>query len=478
MILRFFILIFSLTLLNTSKAQETGYQISVTIDEFEEDTVFLAYRRADKVYSRDTAALVSGKFIFKGEKALPTGIYLILMPPDNKYFEFVVSEKEQQFEMITKAPDYYGNLTFNNAPDNQLLYDYQNYMNDKVKESQTYQENLATAADEASKANWQKQLERLQEQVRVHQSTLIKQNQDKFTSKLIGAFLEPDVPDAPIKPDGTTDDTFQFRYFRDHYFDSFDFSESGMVNTPYLKQKVEYYLDKLTPQDPDSLNNAVDYILAKAQGNEEVFRYTISMILNRYYRPKIVGLDAVYVHVANKYYRTGIVDWVTEENLKKILDDAYMIQGVLIGNPAPEVSCNLYDYETKSWTDSLVNLYDIDTEWTVVFLWKPGCPACKEMTKDLKTFYAEWKDKGVEIYAISSANHKNLEKAKKDIEEKEVNWITVADPYLKARALMKYYGTSLPKVYLLDKNKTIRASRVGASQLAEIIMKEQEKENN
>jgi hypothetical protein len=59
-----------------------------------------------------------------------------------------------------------------------------------------------------------------------------------------------------------------------------------------------------------------------------------------------------------------------------------------------------------------------------------------------------------------------------------VNWITVADPYLKARALMKYYGTSLPKVYLLDKNKTIRASRVGASQLAEIIMKEQEKENN
>lgn len=475
MILRLVLLIFLVQVSNTSFAQTKGYKITVTIDAFEEDTVFLAYRRADKVYSRDTAALINGQFTFSGDKILPTGIYLILMPPDNKFVEFVLSKNEQHIEIATKAPDFYGNLTFKNAPDNQLLFDYQNYMSQKIQESQTYQEKLATATDELTKAQWQTQLNRLQEQVSVHQETLRSQHPDKFTSKLIGAFQEPMVPESPKKADGTIDETFPFQYYREHYFDSFDFSEEGLVNTPYLKQKIEYYLDKLTAQIPDSLNIAVDYILEKTQANKIVFRYTISHILNRYYRPKIVGLDAVYVHIANKYYKTGIADWVNEDDLKKILDDAYMINGVLIGNPAPEVSCNLFDYETETWTDSLVNLYEIDSEWIVVFLWKPGCPACKKMTEELKVFYENWKDKGVEIYAISSASKKDLEKAQKDIKEKDVNWITVADPYLKERALMKYYGTSLPKVYLLDKEKIIRASRVGASQLEEIILKEKEK---
>ncbi|RMG78214.1 MAG: DUF5106 domain-containing protein, partial [Bacteroidetes bacterium] len=427
---------------------------SVKIDGYEGDTVFLAFRRGKKTFSRDTTVRTDGQFVFRGETPLPTGIYLVLMPPDNKFFEFIVSPEEQRFSIETKAPDFYEHLRFKGAPDNALLYDYQNYMTKKIEEAQTYQANLNAATDEAAKQNWQNQLDKLGKQVRQHQETIRKQHPNTFTSKLIGAFMEPEIPEAPLKPDGTPDETFAFRYFRAHYFDTFDFSEPGFVRTPYLEEKTDYFLDKLHVQSPDTLILAVEYLLHRAQANREVFRFTVSHILNKYYRPKIVGLDAVYVYVADNYYRTGIADWVDEETLKKILDEAYMIRGVLVGNPAPEVSCQLFDYATESWTDSLVNLYDIDADYTVVYLWKPGCPACRKMTEELKTFYNEWKDKGVEVYAISSANHRQLEKAKHDILEKGMTWITVADPYLKSRALMKYYGTSLPKIYLLDRNKT------------------------
>ncbi len=458
-------------------AQESGYEISVRIEQYDGDTAFLAYRRADKVYSRDTTALENGQFVFKGDEVLPTGVYLVLMPPDNKFFEFIVTPDEQHFSVETKAPDFFDHLTFKNAPDNDLLNEYQNYMNEKIAQANAIQEQIGNAQDESLKAKFQVQQERLMASVRDHQNEIRTKKPNSFTSKLIGAFQEPEVPEPPLLEDGTPDSRFQFQYYKSHFFDSFDFSEPGFVNTPYLKQKIDQYLDKLNAQRPDSLKVAVDYILQKAQMNEQVFRFTLPHILNKYYRPNIVGLDEVYVHVANKYYKTGRADWVSEDNLKKILDDAYMINNVLIGNPAPQVSCQLYDYDTESWTENLISLYDIQSKYTVVFLWKPGCPACKKMTEELKAFYEEWKEKGVEVYAISSAAMKDLEKAKNDIIEKDVSWITVADPKLKARALVKFYGTSLPKLYLLDKDKKILASRVGASQLEEIISKNEEEQD-
>jgi hypothetical protein len=91
------------------------------------------------------------------------------------------------------------------------------------------------------------------------------------------------------------------------------------------------------------------------------------------------------------------------------------------------------------------------------------------MTEDLKPFYDKWKGKGVEIFSISSANSTELDKAIEDIHEKNMPWIITADPYNRARALQHFYGTSLPKLYILDKDKKVIANRVGAAQLEQII---------
>ena len=91
------------------------------------------------------------------------------------------------------------------------------------------------------------------------------------------------------------------------------------------------------------------------------------------------------------------------------------------------------------------------------------------MTEELKPFYEKWKDQGVEIFSITSANHMDIEKALKDIKEKQMPWIVTADPYQRARAMQNFYGTSLPKLYILNKNKEIMANRVGVEQLERII---------
>jgi thiol-disulfide isomerase/thioredoxin len=456
-------------LLQTARAQAPACRIEVTINGYDSKEVFLAYRRADKVYSKDTLSLADGKYVFEQDEQLPPGIYLILMPPDNKYFEFVVTRAEQHITVETAIPDFSKNLKIKGSKDNLLLREYQRYMGDMVGNSKKLQEELNAEADEKKKAELQEKLDDLGKEVRAHQNKIIKNNPGTYTAKLVSAFMEPEIPEAPKKADGTTDDNFRFRYFREHYWDGFDFSEEAFVNTPYLKEKMDRYLDKMTLQVPDSVKPAVDFLIQKSMANQEVYRYVLPYLLNKYYTPEIMGLDAVYVHIADNYYKAGKADWVTAENLKKISDDAYMIRGVLIGNQAPNIRVQRYDAASDAFSDQLISPYDVKADYTVVFLWKPGCGHCKKITDDLKPFYAEWKDKGVEVFSITSANSTEIKDAIKDIHEKNMPWIITADPYNRARALQNYYGVSLPKLYLLDKDKKIIANRVGVAQLPELI---------
>jgi len=463
--------IFFLLIFYTSIFSQPGYEIKVSVEGFEGKTALLGFRRADKSFIVDTVQVREGKLVFQGHDNLPTGIYLVLLPPDDNYFEFLITANEKRFSMRTSAPDYVKNLHFEGAEDNQLFYDYRLFLKGQFQKSDALQADIGNEQDAVRKAKLKAQLQELANKVEARQKELIREHPHTFTAKMVAAFLEPKVPDPPVKPDGTIDETFQFHYYRKHFFDHFDFSEGGFVNTPYLKEKIDRYLDQLTVQSPDSVIASVEYILGKAMKTRVVFEYTLPYLLNKYYRPRIVGMDAVFVHLADKYYRTGIADWVGKDDLKKILDDAYMIKGVLIGNKAPDVRVQLYDYKTQSWTDKMISLYDLKSEFTVVFIWKPGCSHCRKATDEMKEFYAKYKDKGVEVFGITTARYNELDKAVEEIKFKKPTWITTADPYMKARALQKYYATTLPKIYLLDKDKTIIASRVAVSQLGEIIDK-------
>lgn len=465
------VFIFSLfqILLFSVAGQAQGYKIDVTIGDYTSEQVFLGFRRADKVYSKDTTTLVNGKYTFEGAEPLPPGVYLVLMPPDNKFFEFVVTKAEQQFSLETKAPDFFKNLKVKGGKDNNLLLEYQRYMGGKMEESKELQAKIAAETDEKKKAKLQAELEGLGKTVRQRQDKYIKDNPGTYTSKLIAAFQEPEIPEAPKKADGTIDSTFQYRYYRAHYWDGFDFSDEIFVNTPYLKEKTDRFLDKFTLQSPDSVSAAAEWLVEKSRANVEVFKYLLPYLLNKYYTPEIMGLDAVFIHLSDKYYKTGIADWVTPENLKKITDDAYMNKNVLIGKQAPDVKVQRYDPAQDKFTNELISPYDVKAEYTIIFLWKPNCGHCKHMSEELIPFYEEWKNKGVEVFSISSANHTELEDAVKNIHEKKMPWIITADPYSRARALQLYYGTSLPKLFVLDKDKKIIANRVGVKQLSEII---------
>src|SRR3954470_18400049 len=76
---------------------DKGYDIKVRIVGLKDTVAYLGHHFGDKQYVRDTARVDKDGWVeFKGDTALPGGIYLIVMP-GKTYFEILVNNTEQKF---------------------------------------------------------------------------------------------------------------------------------------------------------------------------------------------------------------------------------------------------------------------------------------------------------------------------------------------------------------------------------------------
>ena len=90
----------------------------------------------------------------------------------------------------------------------------------------------------------------------------------------------------------------------------------------------------------------------------------------------------------------------------------------------------------------------------------------------LKEFYDNWKDKGVEVYAVCGKTVKEdgmVQCAEFILEKEMTGWINVVDPYYRTKFKTTYDIKSTPQIYLLDKNKEILSKRLGVEQIEEVL---------
>ncbi len=120
-----FTIVKSQTLSQLFNSKKEGYKISGEVIGLQDSTVMLAYYFGGKQYATDTATVVNGKFIFKGERVLKGGMYLIIFS-ENKYFDIIVSE--QYFSFSTKLDSLVENMRFKNSKENPPFYEYINFL--------------------------------------------------------------------------------------------------------------------------------------------------------------------------------------------------------------------------------------------------------------------------------------------------------------------------------------------------------------
>ena len=450
-----------------------GYTIKITAKGLKEgDKCLLANYYGDKQYIKDSVKVdAKGVAIFKGIEKLPEGIYLFVPPNKNKYFDFVM-DANQNFSLETDTLDFIKNMKPKGSEENKFFYDYQNYMSGMQKKVEPLHNKMTSfkKGDDSIKI-YQDKLVAIDSDVKNYKLSFIKNNPKSFVAKLFKAMEETEIPEAPILSNGRKDSTFAYRYFKTHFWDNFDFSDDRLLRTPIFGNKMKQYMEKLTPQTPDSINISCDYLVTKARANKEVFKYVVYWLTYTYEDSKIMGFDAVFYHMVVKYLKES--DWVDSTHRYKMNDRINTIGPLLLGKKAPGI--NMPDSLGKS-----MSLYDVKAKYTVVIFWDHGCSHCKkEVPKLVDIYNSKLKAKGVEVYAVETED--KPEEWRKFMRENKMHWINVHQPDEYSRAVTKkiYDIYSTPVIYLLDENKIIKAKRIDSDQLDGFIdMLEIEKEKD
>lgn len=457
-------------------SQQTGYQIKVKIDGFEQKEAYLGYYFGDKQYIRDTAYVEpNGWIYFEGNDKLDGGMYLLILPPDNQFFQILLDENNQWITMETKLPaaDFNKNMKVKDQGDNMEFYNYLNFLEGRRPKAEDLRKQLEAAGDdEKKKEKIQEKLNALDKEVQEYQKKIIAEQPNSMTAAVIKANL-PAQNMPEFQGEQKEKELQAFYWMRNHWFDNIDLTDPRMLRTPFLFQKIDHYVNKMTVQHPDSINLAIDRVLEMARPAPETFKYYLIHFLNTYAKSNIVGMDAVYVHLGEKYYCAGQAPWTEEDQLKKICENVDKLGPLLIGRKAPNL-------EMQTQAGEKIALHDFKSPLTVLFFWDPECGHCKKTMPEMVKFAKDYKDKGVAVFAIctklvtrdSEGNFsmEEIESCWETIKEKEMDvFFNTVDPYHRSRYKTVYDIRSTPQVYVLDTDKTILSKRIGAEQLPEVL---------
>ena len=449
---------------------ETGYDIKVKLTSYNNDTLLLGYQLGSQSYIKDTALIdkKTGTYTFKGEKKLEPGIYIVVMRPDNSFFQIVVNDDEQNFSLDTDAKEYYTNAKTRNSIDNQVFVDYMNYLGVKRKQS----EEIAKLR-KIDSVGMVKKLALLDEEVKAHQQELIKKYPKSLTIMLMKAATEVDMPKFDEIKDKDKKSMTEYIFYKHHYFDNYDMTNPAILRTPVLYPRINNYLEKLTPQHPDSIIESLERVFTLLKPNKPAFQFYFIEYLNKYIKSNVVGYDAIHVYLTKKYIESGYCDdFIPKDNKAKLVDNANAIFPTLIGKKAP----NIRTFQVDS---TPIFLHEIKAKYTILFFFAPDCSHCQKQSPHLVEFFKKVKENNWDIKVVTVCTFKGNDKMPecwKYAKEKGFDgFINTVDPYVTSHYSSLYNVVTTPQLFILDENKIIRSKSVATDQLTEVfdfIMKE------
>ncbi len=474
------LLISILTLLTFSgKAEE--YKIDLRIPAFSNDTIVLGHRFNASFIPKDTAILDSkGKGVFSGEEELPHGMYLVYLP-DKSFFDLLISE-DQFFSFENDTSDFVANMKVHDSRENEAFYSYQLFLGTSRKRAMSLQNDISNASSPEDSLAKRQELDQLNKSVQEYIDKQIKDNKDNFFGTFVLALQDIKVPDPPLGEDGKPlDPAFQYKYYKSHYFDNFDFTDVRLLRTPFYEQKIMTYIEKVAYQHPDSLVKDCDMLIEGSRSDPALFRYMLITLFNHFAKSQIMGMDKVYIHIADKYYIPE-ADWSDADFITKLQERVDIAKPTLIGTPATDIQLvsvdadhfiNAADNEELKkdpYVGSFFQLLDIKAKFIILYFWESDCGHCKTATPILYEAYGRLKPKGVEVVAVSTlGGEEGKVKWVNYINENGFyDWINAWNPYDFTYKTI-YDIPSTPQLFILDEERKIIAKRISPEQAEKII---------
>ncbi|MDR1983417.1 MAG: DUF5106 domain-containing protein [Prevotellaceae bacterium] len=251
------------------------------------------------------------------------------------------------------------------------------------------------------------------------------------------------LPDVPVV---ITDRLESYKYIATNYWNNFDFSDSSTY-----RQTTSYifadFLSILQHVDLQTALQSMKIMMQKAETDSIAYKRFVDICEKYLYGANSpYRSDELYIPVLQSIIGTNIID----ENYKIIAE--YRLKMAMknrIGNKAADFEYTLVSGITHK-------LYDIKTEFVLLFINNPGCNACKEYTERIQNsqlIQQLIKEKLLTVLAVYP--DEDLTEWKKYQTQIPKNWINAYDKKLMIRSNEIYDLRAIPTLYLLDKDKNV-----------------------
>lgn len=233
-----------------------------------------------------------------------------------------------------------------------------------------------------------------------------------------------------------------------HYWDNVNFADTNYIHHPEITEQAwANYCDLLTHVPLNTVREAMHKLIKRAGANKKVLNYMSDLADKYLYDPNSpMRNEEFYIPVLEE-----LIASPTLEDVDKIRPQARLelANKNRIGTKAID-----FTYTLKSGAKG--RLYQLTTDYILLFINNPGCHACSETIQALKvcpTINDLLNRKKLSLLSVYPDEEVN--EWTKHLIDFPTNWINGYDKELKIRNQQLYDLKAIPTLYLIDKNKTV-----------------------
>ncbi|MFA7389015.1 MAG: DUF5106 domain-containing protein [Proteiniphilum sp.] len=260
-------------------------------------------------------------------------------------------------------------------------------------------------------------------------------------------FVFPQVPEALTDPDERA------QYLIRHFWDRFDFADSGLTKKPAItEQAFVDYIHLLSIHPAGESAESLLQTLRRAEADTVMYRYFVSLMEKYFYDPNSP--------FRNEEHFIPVLKVITGSRL---LEDAersrynFLLEMTLlnrVGDKANNFTFTLPSGESGA-------LYDIKSQYLLLIFSNPGCPTCEAVTRRLDSSAPLNKALALNsptrsmLTILTIYPDSDLEEWRAYLPQMPQQWLHVYDPGMAITRRRLYDVKAIPTIYLLDSDKTV-----------------------
>jgi hypothetical protein len=251
------------------------------------------------------------------------------------------------------------------------------------------------------------------------------------------------LPNVPVV---VTDRHESYKYIALNYWNDFNFADSSAYRQT-ASQIFTDFLNILQYVDMQTILQSMENMMQKAESDSSAYIRFVNICEQYLYGANSpYRSDELYIPVLQNIINTNLID----ENHKILAE--YRLKMAMknrTGNQATD-----FEYTLESGITH--RLYDIKTDFVLLFINNPDCNACKEYTERINASQLIQQVIREELLTVLAVYpDMDLDGWKKYQTQIPANWINAYDKKLAIRNDEIYDLRAIPVLYLLDKDKKV-----------------------